>query len=239
MATPFFYVNRKDAKLQPCQDYKYLNEWTIKNTYPLPLVTDLLDKLKKAKFFTKLDIQAGYNNIQIRDCDRWKAVFKIKYGLYKPMVMFFVPCNSPVTFQNMMDHIFMDYIDEDWLIDFINDLLIFAETKEQLKDQTLKVLKQLKENDLFLKPEKAEFCQTRIYFLGMIIEQGKISMDPTKLNGIRDWPAPTSLKEVQQFLGFGNFYRKFIWKYLHIIRPLNDLLKKMSLFNLSPKCQMN
>ena len=131
----------------------------------------------------------------------------------------------------MMDHIFKDYINEDWLIDFIDDLLIFAETKEQLKEQTLKVLKRLRENNLFLKPEKAEFCQTKISFLGMIIEQGKISMDPTKVKGIRDWPAPTMVKEVRQFLGFGNFYRKFIRKYSHITRLLNDLLKKTSSFH--------
>lgn len=152
------------------------------------------------------------------------------------MVMFFGLCNSPATFQAMMDSIFKDYISEAWLIDFIDDLLIFADTKEELHLKTLKVLQRLRENDLYLKPEKAEFCQTKLSFLGMIIEEGKISMDPSKLKGIRDWPTPTSVKEVRQFLGFGNFYRKFIYHYSQITRPLNNLLRKAANFEWNILC---
>ena len=97
MASPFFFVNKKDGKLQPCQNYRYLNDWMIKNSYPLPLI---MDKLKGAKYFTKLDVHWGYNNIQIRKEDEWKAAFKKKTnkGLFKPMVMFFGMCNLLATF---------------------------------------------------------------------------------------------------------------------------------------------
>ncbi len=112
MASPFFFVGKKDGKLRPCQDYRYLNEGTVKNMYPLPLISELLDKLKGAKYFTKMDLRWGYNNIQIKDGDQWKGAFKTNHGLFEPMVMFFGMCNSPSTFQNMMNDIFKDMINE-------------------------------------------------------------------------------------------------------------------------------
>ena len=116
MASPFFFVDKKDGKLRPCQDYCALNEGMIKNAYPLPLISDLMDKLRGAKYFTKLDIRWGYNNIRIKDGDQWKGEFKTKLGLFKPTVMFFGMCNSWATFQKMMDKIFKDEIHEAWVI---------------------------------------------------------------------------------------------------------------------------
>ena len=110
MASPFFFVDKKDGKLQPTQDYQYLNEWTIKNAYPLPLISDIIDKLQGSKYFTKLDIRWGYNNVWIKEGDEWKVVFKTNKGLFKPTVMFFGMCNLPATFQNMMDYTFSDLI---------------------------------------------------------------------------------------------------------------------------------
>ena len=106
MASPFFFVSKKDGKLHPCQDYWKLNEGTIKNSYPLPLILTLLDKLKGARYFTKLDLRSGYNNVWIKDSDQWKAAFKTSIGLFEPMVMFFGLCNSLANFQQMMDEIF-------------------------------------------------------------------------------------------------------------------------------------
>jgi Reverse transcriptase (RNA-dependent DNA polymerase) len=105
-ASPFFFVKKKDGRLQPCQDYRYLNDWTVKNTYPLPLILEIMNKLKGAKYFSKFDVQWGYNNVWIQSEDEWKAAFKTNQGLYEPTVMFFRMCNSPVTFQAMMDEIF-------------------------------------------------------------------------------------------------------------------------------------
>ena len=107
MASPFFFVNKKDRKLWPCQDYWYLNDWTIKNSYSLPLISEIMDKLKGTKYFTKLHVHWGYNNIQIKKGDEWKAAFKMNKGLFKPTIMFFGMCNSPATFQAMMDNIFV------------------------------------------------------------------------------------------------------------------------------------
>jgi Reverse transcriptase (RNA-dependent DNA polymerase) len=206
MAFPFFFVSKKDGKLRPCQDYWYLNNWTVKNSYPLPLILKIMDKLKGAKYFTKLDVCWGYNNVRIRKGDKWKAAFKTNKGLFKPTVMFFGMCNSPATFQAMMDEIFMMMIDNRLVMVYMDDILIFADTKEELKWTTKLVLEKLQEHDLFPKAKKFKFSQTRIKYLGMIIEEGKISIDTVKLGEIRDWPVPTTLEQTQSFLGFGNFY---------------------------------
>ena len=111
MASPFFFVDKKDGKLRPCQDYRYLNEQMIKNAYPLPLISEILDKLQRSQLFTKLDIRWGYNNIRIKEGDEWKAAFKTNHRLFEPTVMFFGLTNSLVTFQAMMDSIFKDMVE--------------------------------------------------------------------------------------------------------------------------------
>jgi len=126
MASPFFFVSKKDSKkLRPCQDYRQLNEGTIKNVYPLPRVDEPLDKLKEAKYFTKLDLRWGYNNVRIKEGNEWKAAFKMNKGLFEPLVMFFGLCNSPATFQNMMNDIFIMETNEGWILIYIDDILIF------------------------------------------------------------------------------------------------------------------
>jgi Reverse transcriptase (RNA-dependent DNA polymerase) len=143
MASPFSFVSKEDGKLRPCQDYWYLNDWTVKNSYPLPLISEIMDKLKGAKYFTKLDVCWGYNNVQIRKGDEWKVAFKTNKGLFKPTVMFFGMGNSQATFQAMMDDIFMTMIDNRLVIVYMDDILIFADMKEELERITKLVLEKL------------------------------------------------------------------------------------------------
>ena len=229
-SSPLFFVNKKDGGKRPCQDYRYINEWTIKNAYPLPIIQDLIDGLQGMKYFTKLDIRWGYNNIRIREGDEWKAAFRTPQGLFEPTVMFFGLCNSPATFQSIMDGIFYEEQQLGWLKKYIDDILIAAKTKEELKERTLRVLEKLRENDLYLKPEKCEFYQEQVEYLGFIISEGKIEMDPTKIAGIADWPIPTTLKQLRSFLGFGNYYRRFIRSFSDVARPLNKLLRKDTVY---------
>ena len=140
MASPFFFVKKKDGRLQPCQDYHYLNNWTVKNTYPLPLISKIMDKIKGAKFFTKFNVRWGYNNVWIRKKDQWKATFKTNQGLFEPTVMFFRMCNSPATFQAMMDHIFINMIEGNLVIIYMDNILIFTKTQEELERITKMVL---------------------------------------------------------------------------------------------------
>ena len=196
-----------------------------------------MDKLKGAKYFTKLDVHWEYNNILIRKGDEWKAAFKINKGLFEPTVMFFGMCNSPATFQSMMDNIFAMMIEGKLVIVYMDNILIFAETKEELTWITKMVLEKLRENDLFLRAKKCEFYKTKVKYLGIIIEEGRISMDPVKLGEIRDWPTSTMVKQVRSFLGFGNFYRKFISHYSDLAQLLNNLMKKDNKFEWTMECQ--
>ena len=206
MASPFFFVAKKDGSLRPCQDYRYMNDGTIKNAYPIPLVQELVDKLKGAKVFSKLDLRSGYNNVRIKDGDQWKAAFKCSRGLFEPTVMFFGLCNSPATFQAMMNDLFSDMIEEGWLVIYMDDMLLFSKDIETHRERTRRVLQRLRENDLYLKPEKCLFDVDEVEFLGLIIKLDTLAIDSVKLQEIRDWPTPTSVKGVQSFIGFANFY---------------------------------
>ena len=223
MASPFFFVAKKSRDLQPCQDYWWLNEGTIKNSYPLPLISDLVDQLKGAKYFTKLDVRWGYNDVRIKDGDQWKVAFKTSRGLFKPTVMFFRMCNSPATFQAMMDDVFWDMKAKGWIIIYMDDIFIFTKELQWNIKYTKRTLQWLQDNDLYLKPEKCTFWMMKVEHLGLVIQDNLISMDPVKLNGIKDWLTPTTVKQVQSFLGFGNYYRRFIYGYGNLTRPLNDL----------------
>ena len=235
-ASPFFFVGKKDGTLRPCQDYRKLNDGTIKDRYPLPIIAELIDGLKKATVFSKMDLRSGYNNVRIKDGDQWKAAFKTNRGLFEPMVMFFGLCNSPSTFQRMMNDLFKDMIDEQWMVIYMDDILIFSDNLELHRQRTLRVLERLKKNDLFLKPEKCKFEVTEVEFLGMIIKPGYIAMDPEKLNGIKDWKPPTTLTQLRGFMGFCNFYRHFIRGFSHIAEPLNGLMRKGTTFTWTDPC---
>ena len=216
------------------QDYRYLNEWTIKNNYPLLLISQLVDKLKGCKIFMKMDFWWGYNNVQIREGDEWKAAFTTHKGSFEPLVMYFGLCNSPATFQKMMNEIFHDM--SDVCVVYIDDLMIFMSTDSQDHDRImLEVLRRLCDNDLFVKPEKCRFRVTEVNFLGMIVSCNGIKMDPEKVNAILKWPELMNVKQVHAFLRLSNFYRCFIKDYAIISHPMVDLTCKDVVFNFGDK----
>jgi Reverse transcriptase (RNA-dependent DNA polymerase) len=145
--------------------------------------------------------------------------------------MFFGMCNSLATFQAMMDSIFSDMIEGRKVIVYMDDILIFAENQEELQERTKQVLQRLREHDLFLKPKKCKFNKSTMEYLGLIIQEGKLSMDLVKLSRIRDWPTPTLVKQVQGFIGFANFYKQFIKKFSELVLLLNNLLRKDTKFD--------
>ena len=185
-----------------------------------------MNKLKGATVFSKLDLRSGYNNIRMKDGDQWKAAFKCERGLFEPTVMFFGLCNSPATFQALMDDLFSDMIEEGWLVIYMDDMLLFSKDRKTHKERMRRVLQRLRENDLYLKPEKCLFDVEEVEFLGLIVKPDTLAMDPVKLKGIEDWPEPSSVKGVRSFLGFANFYRRFIPNYSELTRPLHELTKK-------------
>ena len=196
MVSPVFFIKKKDGKLRLVQDYRRLNKITIKNRYPLPLAADIINRLTGAKYFTKIDVQWGYHNIRIREGDKWKGAIVTNRGLYEPKVMYFGMTNSPATFQALMNSIFADLIAEGKMAVYMDDLLIYAANLTQLRKVMREVLTRLMQYDLYLKPEKCEFKKQEMEYLGMIIRQGEVRMDPNKVAAVRNWPTPTTLREI-------------------------------------------
>src|SRR6201746_2345649 len=153
MASPVFFIKKKDGGLRFVQDYRALNAMTVKNRYPLPLINDLINRLKGARYFTKLDIRWGFNNVRIREGDEWKAAFRMNRGLFEPLVMYFSLTNSPATFQTMMNDIFQDLILSGDVMVYLDDILIAHSDLTRHHD----VVRHLWEHKLYLRPEKCEF----------------------------------------------------------------------------------
>jgi len=217
------------------QDYRALNTVTVKNRYPLPLISELVSQLRGAKYFTKLDIRWGFNNIQIKPRDEWKAAFRTNRGLFKPLVMFFGMTNSPATFQTIMNDIFRTLIAKGIMVVYLDDILIFTETEEEHEQAVWRVLEVLAEHKLFLRLEKCEFYRKRIEYLRLVISENKVEMDPIKVAGVCDWPTPENRTDVQAFIGFVNFYCRFIQDFSTIARPLFDLTRSDKAWNWDTK----
>jgi len=211
--------------LHLCVDYQALNRITIPNHYPLPLMQELQDRVQGARWFTKMDLKNGFHLIQIREGDEWKTAFRNRYGLFEFQVMPFGLTNAPSTFQDMINHIFSDMLDVGVLA-YMDDILIYANTEERHDNTVREVLKRLQRNGLAVSPEKCVWKTQEVEFLGYIIGQEGIKMSQEKVEAVLSWQRPNSLTEVQSFLGFANFYRRFIQDYSRVAKPLTELTKK-------------
>jgi len=237
MAAPVFFIKKKDGSLRLVQDYRALNAVTVKNKYPLPLISELVSQLCRAQYFTKLDVRWGFNNIRIKPGNEWKAAFRTNRGLFEPLVMFFGMTNSPATFQTMMNDMFRTIIAEGIVVVYLDDILIFMKTEEEHEQAVRRFLEILAEHKLFFRLEKCEFHRKQIEYLGLVILENKVAMDPVKVAGVREWPVPENWTDVQAFVGFVNFYRRFIQDFLTIARPLFDLTRSDQAWNWGTKEQ--
>ena len=226
LAAPVFFVMKKNGKLRLCTDYRRLNDITIKNKYPLPRMSELLDSLSKARVFTKMDLRWGYTNVRMKENDIWKAAFITHRGLFEPRVMYFGLTNAPATFQRMMNDLLKKWILAGKLVVYLDDILIYTDSLEENRQITKEVLQVLTDNDLFVNSEKSTFFTDKIEYLGTIVSYGQASMDPEKVKGVTEWPVPTRVKHVQAFLGLANFYRRFIKDFAKHAKPLTILTKK-------------
>ncbi len=221
----FFFVKKKDGGLRPCIDYRGLNDITIKFRYPLPLVPAALEQLREARYFTKLDLRSAYNLIRIREGDEWKTAFSTTTGHYEYLVMPFGLANSPSVFQSFINDVFRDMLNR-WVVVYIDDILIYSTTLEEHIKQVRAVLRRLIDHQLYAKAEKCEFHQESVSFLGYVISSGGVAMDDKKIHSVVNWLQPSTLKELQRFLGFANFYRRFIRNFSTVAAPLTSMTKK-------------
>uniref|UniRef100_A0A8C5MC00 Gypsy retrotransposon integrase-like protein 1 n=1 Tax=Leptobrachium leishanense TaxID=445787 RepID=A0A8C5MC00_9ANUR len=217
-----FFVGKKDGGLRPCVDYRDLNKITIKNRYPLPLIPELMERLRTATIYTKLDLRGAYNLLRIRKGDEWKTAFRTRYGHFEYLVMPYGLCNAPASFQYLVNDIFRDILDQ-YIIVYLDDILVYSDNLQDHRIHMKEVLSRLRKNHLYAKAEKCLFETSSVSFLGFIISPGNIKMDPEKVKAIESWPTPVTRKETQRFIGFANFYRKFIRSFSRVIRPLTKL----------------
>ncbi|SNX84754.1 related to pol protein [Melanopsichium pennsylvanicum] len=227
--SPVLFVPKKDGGLRLCVDYRGLNEVTVKNRAPLPLIEEQLFLLRKAKIYTKLDLKAAYNLVRIANGDEWKTAFGTQLGLYEYLVMPFGLANAPAHFQSLINTIYRDIIGV-YVVVYLDDFLIFSNNEKEHIEHVRTVLSRLKVWRLFAKLSKCVFHTDTVEFLGYIIKPSGIEMDPDKIRTIKEWPMPESIHNIQRFLGFANFYRRFISHFARIARPLTSLVKPTERF---------
>jgi len=233
---PIHFVKKKDEGLRLCVDYRQLNEITIKDRTPLPLIGESLDQLSNATIYTKLDIRDAYYNLRIAAGDEWKTAFRTRYELYEYCVMPFGLTNAPVSFQQWMNEILSEYLDI-FCVAYLDDILIFSQNLEDHRRHVRTILRRVEETRLTLKASKYEFHTMEIEYLGYVISPQGLRMDEEKIRTIKEWKEPTNVKGIQSFLSFANFYRRFIRDYSKITTPLSSLTRKEKGWEWSDKQQ--
>ncbi|TKA50332.1 hypothetical protein B0A49_13656, partial [Cryomyces minteri] len=235
-AAPVLFVKKPGGGLRFCVDYRKLNEITVKNRYPLPLVKETLARLSKAKYYSKIDIIAAFNRLRMAHGHEWKTAFRCRYGLFEYLVMPFGLCNAPSSFQHYMNDVLREYLDI-FCTAYVDDILIYSNTLSEHKGHVRAILGKLCEAGLQADISKCEFHVQEIKYLGLIISTEGIKMDPAKTAAIRDWPQPENMRDVQTFLGFANFYRRFIKDYSKLVAPLVKLTRKDVRFFYDDACR--
>jgi hypothetical protein len=208
-----------------CVDYRSLNDVTIKNKYPLPRIEDLFNQMRGARVFSKIDLKSGYHQMKIRPSNIPKMAFSTRYGLYEFTIMLFGLTNAPANFMNLMNKVFMEYLDR-FVVVFIDNILIYSKNDSDHEEHLQMVLRKLRDNQLYAKYSKCEFWIDEVPFLGHIISNGGISVDLAKVREIVAWKIPSTVTEIQSFLGLAGYYRRFIKGFSNIAKPMTSLLVK-------------
>ncbi|CAJ2644784.1 unnamed protein product [Trifolium pratense] len=233
---PVLLVKKKDGKSRLCVDYRKLNKVTIKNRYPLPRIDDLMDQLKDASVFSKIDLKSGYHQIRVRDEDVQKTAFRTRYGHYEFLVMPFGVTNAPAIFMDYMNRIFHPFLDK-FVVVFIDDILVFSKSEEEHEEHLRLVLQVLRDNKLYANPSKCEFWMEKVNFLGHVISKEGIAVDPAKIDTVLSWKQPQTVTDIRCFVGLAGYYRRFIEGFAKIVAPMTQLTRKDQPFAWTDKCE--
>ena len=236
ISAPIFFVKKKDGTLRPCVDYRGLNKITVKNKFPLPRFSDMFSKFSNKNLFTKIDLRNAFYQVRVFQDHQYLTSFRCWLGQFEYQVMPFGLTNAPAVLQSFMNHIFQDMLDN-CLVIYIDDILVFSPNYKTHLVQVREVLSRLRKFKLFAKTEKCFFLQDSVELLGFIISSSGVQLAQDKLQVIRDWPTPTSVVEVQSFLGFANYYCDAVSHFSEITVPLSDLTHKKKSWLWSPEAQ--
>ena len=237
VSAPIVFAQKKDGSFRVCIDYCNLNEVTIKNRYPLSLILELTDRLVGATIFTKLDVRHAYHRVCMALSHKFKTTFKTQDGLFEYLVMPFRLMNAPAKFQSHLQNIFSDLLDISVVI-YLNNIFIFSKNLEEHIKVVWDVLRRLQEHGFYAKESKYKFHRQSVEFLEMTVSTNGSQMCQDKVQTIQDWPIPNSIKEVQAFLGFVNFYRQFICDYSKVAMSLIALTQKNQHFIWTTKADL-
>ena len=221
---PVLFVKKKDGSMRLCIDYRALNKSTIKNSYPLPRIDELLDRLGGSKYFSKIDLRNGYYQVRIAEEDIYKTAFRTRYGHYEFTVLPMGLTNAPATFMQLMQDIFREYLD-DFVISYLDDLLIYSKSLDDHERHVRLVLDKLRENKLYAKQSKCEFYKREVSFVGHIVSGEGKRVESNKIKAIVDWPILKNVHDVRSFLGLAGYYRVYVNGFSKIVAPISDLLK--------------
>ncbi|GJY01124.1 putative reverse transcriptase domain-containing protein [Tanacetum coccineum] len=222
---PVLFVKKKDGSFRMCIDYRELNKLTIKNRYPLPRIDDLFDQLQGSSVYSKIDLRSGYHQLRVRERDIPKTAFRTRYGHYEFQVMPFGLTNAPAVFMDLMNRVCKPYLDK-FVIVFIDDILIYSRNKEEHANHLRIILELLRKEKLYAKFSKCDFWIHIVQFLGHLIDNQGLHVDPAKIEAVKNWTSPTTPTEVRQFLGLAGYYRRFIEGFSKIAKPLTKLTQK-------------
>jgi Reverse transcriptase (RNA-dependent DNA polymerase)/RNase H-like domain found in reverse transcriptase len=231
------FIRKKTGELQLCVDFRGLNAITRKNHFPVPLIHDLLDRVQGCKVFTLIDLVSAYGHLRIKEGDEWKTAFRTPLGLFEHLVIPYGLTNAPAAFQAFIQDVLWDLLDIICVV-YLDDILIFSKTQEEHDKHIALVLDWLCDAHLCANPTKCEFDKSELQYLGYVIGADGVKMSPKKLDTIVDWPEPSSTNDLQSFLGFTNFYRRFIPLYAKICLPLHALTKKDVPFSFSDNARL-
>ncbi|GJS04191.1 putative reverse transcriptase domain-containing protein [Tanacetum coccineum] len=231
---PVLFVKKKDGSLRMCIDYRELNKLTVKNRYPLPRIDDLFDQLQGSSVYSKIDLRSGYHQLRVREEDISKTAFRTRYGHYEFQVMPFGLTNAPAVFMDLMNRVCKPYLDK-FVIVFIDDILIYSKNKQEHEEHLKIILELLKKEELYAKFSKCEFWIPKVQFLGHVIDNKGIHVDPAKIESVKDWASPKTPTEIRQFLGLAGYYRRFIEGFSKIAKPMTKLTQKKVKFEWGDK----
>jgi hypothetical protein len=201
-----FFIPKKDGSLQLCVDYRGLNQILRKNRYPLPLISEAIDRLSGTKFYTKLDIRDDYHRVRVAEGEEWKTAFRTRYGHYEYTVLLFRLANAPAAFQSNINATLRPYLDV-FVIAYLDDIVVYSITAEEHREHVRTVMKALLQAGRYLKLQKCEFNAKEIGFVGFVITPEQVRMEEDRIAIIKEWPMPKCHRDIQVFLGCANFYR--------------------------------